>query len=206
MMVTWFGRVAGCALIILCAIFLLQTGTSDATRGAGATKASSAKPKLMLEAFCAVVRVGEQDELRVEVRVANVGQEPALITSALGLEANLWLIFRDIKGKEVGSFGIDRVPARSTDPRCFLWLGADGFYGIRVRLEPARGQGGRRCYSTGLSSVSRSEFYLTAAGRYSVEAVWHAYDDGRAAGLHAWTGVVRSRKVWFELPPPRRER
>lgn len=201
---TWVSRSLA---VVVCIAWMLapQYGCGkhdlEAERGGHAMSTPEPVRGLVLEASCAAVKARDRDRLVVEVRIVNVGPTPVQINRLLDPCGNLWLVFADSAGRRIGSPGVAARMARSATKEGFLTLGPEHFYGARLQLV-AGSEDGRRYYSLmSLPGVPvEQRFYFGPPGRYSLTVEWQAPDDGRLAGISAWSGGLHSEKVWFEIP------
>jgi hypothetical protein len=122
----------------------------------------------------------------LEVKLMNVGKTPVDLGKNIGPGSELSLAFRDASGKLVPlnlrtlDARLHVTPARSRNPRDFVRLYPGFFYGVRLAL---------RCRDYG----------LTVPGKYSVVVTYEATDNGGAAGIKAFDGVLKSNKVFFKI-------
>jgi hypothetical protein len=155
---------------------------------------------LVLEASCAAVRVGGQDELVVQAWIVNIGPTPVNISHFFFPPQILWLEFADSAGREVRYEGF-KAHLAMPGKEDFVRLDSGQLYGVRVRLVPeARGRRGGRYTLIHLPDSPTDGHYLFGApGRYSLTVRYSAGENVRHAGVAAWTGTLQSEKIWFDL-------
>ena len=196
--------------ILLC----LLVSAGSAAIGKKSTHPTPPPARLALEASCVPVKAHSRTELAIEVRLVNVGKTEINISRFLGLGGPVRLRFYNTVGKEVNHWGIEGKMGKSNDKADFLLLDTERFYGGQYRLVPGNSKSrywGHDPVPKELQGVDyyadlydSQRYYFDPPGRYSLVAEYVNGDDGHFAGLKAWTGTLRSRPVYFMLPPQRR--